>query len=542
MPKYNADVLIIGGGIGGVAAARAALLMGRTVILTEATQWLGGQLTNQAVPPDEHPWIETEHVSAGYQELRSRIRDFYRRNYPLTAAAKADEHLNPGAGFVSALCHEPRVSAVVLEEMVSPWLSGGDLTLLRGQEPVRAAREGDRITAVTVRDAAGHETELRGDIVLDATELGDLLELAGIPHVIGAESRDETGELHAPEHADPLDQQSITWCAAVELRPGESHVIPEPESYAYWRDRVDSRWPGSQLSWTDVHPVTLRERYRPIFAGKPDEAITGDDRDLWHFRRVLARKNFDPGFGSGDVTLINWPQVDYWELPLLGVEHDVRRRAFERARGLTLSFVHWMQTEAPRSDGGTGYPELKLRGDVVGTDDGLAREAYIREARRIKAAFTVTEAHIGQDMRGPDAGSAVFPDSVGIGYYRIDLHPSTNGRNYVDIASFPYQIPLGALIAPSVSNFLPAGKNIGTTHITNGAYRLHPVEWSIGEAAGALAAHCLSTGRTPAQVHADESDRRKYQDQLTGTLGIPLAWPDEIRHDRGLTGDPDDEE
>ncbi|MGG2474547.1 FAD-dependent oxidoreductase, partial [Rhizobium sp. BR5] len=34
-------------------------------------------------------------------------------------------------------------------------------------------------------------------------------------------------------------------------------------------------------------------------------------------------------------------------------------------------------------------------------------------------------------------------------------------------------------------------KNIGTTHITNGCYRLHPVEWNIGEVAGMLAAYCL---------------------------------------------------
>ncbi|WP_235854141.1 FAD-dependent oxidoreductase [Nonomuraea aridisoli] len=74
---------------------------------------------------------------------------------------------------------------------------------------------------------------------------------------------------------------------------------------------------------------------------------------------------------------------------------------------------------------------------------------------------------------------------------------------------------------------LPANKNIGTTHIANGAYRLHPVEWSIGEAAGALAAYCLDSGRTPAQVRRD--DVRRFQDLLSGALGVPLAWPEEIR-------------
>ena len=80
---------------------------------------------------------------------------------------------------------------------------------------------------------------------------------------------------------------------------------------------------------------------------------------------------------------------------------------------------------------------------------------------------------------------------MGVGSYRIDLHPSTGGNNYIDISSLPFQIPLGALIPRRVENLLPACKNLGTTHITNGCYRLHPVEWAIGEAAGALAAYCL---------------------------------------------------
>ena len=56
--EIEADVAIIGGGLGGCAAALAALRNGRTVVMTEPTDWIGGQLTQQAVPPDEHPWIE----------------------------------------------------------------------------------------------------------------------------------------------------------------------------------------------------------------------------------------------------------------------------------------------------------------------------------------------------------------------------------------------------------------------------------------------------------------------------------------------------
>ena len=93
----------------------------------------------------------------------------------------------------------------------------------------------------------------------------------------------------------------------------------------------------------------------------------------------------------------------------------------------------------------------------------------------------------------------MFYDSVGIGYYRIDLHPTRPAQLHRH--SWPFQIPLGALIPERVENLLPANKNLGVTHITNGCYRLHPVEWNIGEAAGALAAQALNLQQSAPQTH-----------------------------------------
>jgi hypothetical protein len=161
---------------------------------------------------------------------------------------------------------------------------------------------------------------------------------------------------------------------------------------------------------------------------------------------------------------------------------------------------------------------------------------YIREARRIRAETTVLEQHLGVQARaeaGLPAGAEQYPDSVGVGSYRIDLHPSTGGpdgpRTYIDIANYPFQIPLGALIPQRVENLLPANKNLGTTHITNGCYRLHPVEWNIGEAAGALAAHCLNTGSSPREVWHKASQLADFQRLLTTVLGFQLTWPEAVR-------------
>lgn len=287
--ELHADPIVIGGGLGGVAAAVTATRPGQSVVLTETSDWLGGQMTGQAVSPDEHQWIETELVSPSYRGLRQRVRAHYRNNYSLTPEAHRREQLNPGAGNVSRLCHEPRVGALAIEEMLSPLIASGQLTVLREHEPVAAERSGDELEAVTVRSRrTGSAVVLTGSLVVDATELGDLLELAAIPHEIGAESSAETGELHAPDVADPLDQQAVTWCWALKYRPGENHVIDRPVEYDHWRDTVDPCWPGSQFSWSDVVPDLLTERVRPLFAGKPSDAVLSEDPHLWHYRRILA--------------------------------------------------------------------------------------------------------------------------------------------------------------------------------------------------------------------------------------------------------------
>ena len=257
MRELRTQVLVAGGGLGGVAAALAAAEGGAGVVLTAAGPWLGGQLTSQAVPLDEHPWAERFGVTARYRRLHDGIRAYYRAHYPLTAAARALPHLNPGASRVSALSHEPRVALAVLEAMLAPHRSSGRLRVLHGLVPAGAETDGDRVEAVRFRDAeSGDELVIVADLVLDATETGELLPLCGAEHVTGAESREATGEPHAPAVAQPLNMQPVTACFALDHVAGEDHTIERPAAYGAWKARRREGWPAGQLSLLAPDPRT----------------------------------------------------------------------------------------------------------------------------------------------------------------------------------------------------------------------------------------------------------------------------------------------
>ncbi len=530
--EARTDVVIAGGGLGGVAAALGCLRNGLSVILTEETEWIGGQISQQGVPPDEHKWIETHGAPASYREYRRRVRDFYRRNYPLTPEAKAKENLNPGDGSVSRICHEPRVALAVMLEMLAPYMSSGKLILLPLHKVVAADVDGDSVKSVNVQDLGDdNEKFISASYFIDATELGDLLPLTGTEYVTGTESKAETNELHAAEKADPANNQAFTVCFAMDYVPGENHVIPKPREYDFWksfRPEMDHPWSGKLLDLSYTHPSTLKPK---MLGFHPEGVRTGDALNLWVYRRLINPGNFLPGTYAGGATIVNWPQNDYFLGNIVDVSEGEFKKHVNRGKQLSLSLLYWLQTEAPRPDGGTGWPGLRLRKDIMGTEDGLAKYPYIREARRIKAQFTILEEHVGAENRIMVAGkkkgtkAARFEDSVGIGYYHIDLHPSSGGNNYIDFGSLPFQIPLGALLPVRMKNILPANKNIGTTHITNGCYRLHPVEWSIGEAVGMLCAFAMNKKVTPEAVRADAGLLADFQ-RFIQSQGVELEWPE----------------
>ncbi|MDR3703775.1 MAG: FAD-dependent oxidoreductase [Candidatus Sulfopaludibacter sp.] len=475
------DLVVAGGGMGGVAAALAGARGGVRVCMTEVTEWLGGQMTSQGVSAlDENRYIETTGATRTYQELRRRIRAAY-QSAP-----------NPGKCWVSALCFEPKVGVAAIQQMLAPLEKSGALRVMLRTAVVDAEVAKGRLVSLLVYCFTTRRfTRLEGAVIIDATELGDLLPLAGAGFRTGADARADTGEPEAEDAADPDALQSFTYPFV--LANGGGGTVPARPS-TYNRD-------SSQYNFVVTYPDGRSLTYGMF------EKLPGTPGSFWEYRRLVA--------AATGLSMINWPGNDVCDAGYLSRDPLTAAHALQHGKQVSLGFAWWLHRQAP---------QLMLRTDVIGTSDGLSQYPYIREARRMNALVTVREQDIAAPWQ-PGARGRAFDDTAGIGLYAIDIHGCSPRKPLP--ASKPYQIPMGALISRDVANLLAGGKSIGTTHVTNGAYRLHPTEWAIGEAGGTLAAFAVRHHRTPAQVYRDHAALRGVQRELL-RAGHPLTWFDDV--------------
>jgi len=531
--QLSCDVLVVGGGVGGVAAALQALKAGMKVCLTEETDWLGGQMTAQGVSAlDENYLVDVSGASFNYQELRKAIRAHYLNSYKLSQAGidqerpiswtgdttpKGIEYFNPGNCWVSWLAFEPKVAIEEIDLLLKPHLADGSLIVLKRHKAISTYGSAFKVQVVNLVNLDdGVVVKVKPKQVIDATECGDLLPMAKIPYVSGAESCQQTSEPHAPENADPENVQDFVFPFVVEFCPGENHTIEKPFGYEQFRDGGHYLLEGYKMfSGADF---TKRDR-------KP-----GENAPFWTYRRLIDCQMFANGSFGKDLSVINWSSNDLRGKNIIDKPASTIAERLAEAKRLSLGFLYWLQTEAPRDDGGKGYPEMKLRKDVLATDDGLSKYPYIREGRRIAARTTVIEQDIAK-ASNKAARAKLFSDSVGIGLYPIDIHGHQEVPGAGQFAR-PFQIPLSCLITKRASNIIPAAKNIGTTHVSNGAYRLHPVEWGIGEAAGVIAAYCTKNKIRTDKVHTQLKHLRQIQKSLVEQK-IPIFWYQDI-----ATNDP----
>ncbi len=516
----NCPVLVVGGSTAAAVSALAAAREGATVCLAQPTDRLGGQYTDQALPaPDEGPVGK----AVGDDKAYSKSQASFRARMRTLSAGK----VNPGACWVSPLCTSISTAKQAFDEALAPLVTSGRLRILSRVTPTSVnssvVQGRQKVTGVNFRDEANNSNfTVTAAVTIEATDLGDVLELGNVPSRVGQESRGETGEQPLPTAACPRCQQAFTFGIVAERSTGAATPVAAPAGYG------SSPWVSN---YTDTYWSTNASgtSSRQFYAGY----------SIFNYRRLSSSSSsVGSAAAAGDVAVLNWgcqPQGapgsaikcgnDYEFGALTGVSRSDRALQLSRARDRAQGYLRFLQSNAA--------PDLKPRADLTGAAFGIAAQPYIREARRGIAFRTVTWADVTAAVRLTESRAKQYDDSLGIGdYFYMDTHPNNEPGNVSlsgdDGRTKPFTIPLGALIPMETDGLVLSSKSIGTTHLTNAAYRMHPIEWAIGEASGTVAARAVLQGVSP-RSFLENAPLRKLQFAMISS-GVPLVWFDDVGH------------
>ena len=252
-----------------------------------------------------------------------------------------------------------------------------------------------------------------------------------------------------------------------------------------------------RITAQDLTYVAIVKEYdHPVPVEKPegyDPELYRHCTDVWDKEMMLSYGRLPDG-----EYMLNWPQSgnDYFA-EYLDMTLQEREEVIQKAKLRTLGYLYYLQTEL-------GYRNLGIADDVYPTADGLPFFPYYREARRIagRDTMTVEAAHRPYDFD-------LYTRAIAVGDYPVDHHHNQNPRreelSHLWFGKIPsFSVPLGVVIPVDTEDFLVADKAMSSSWEMNGGTRLQPVVMGVGQAAGALAALAVRTGRHPSEVTSAE--------------------------------------
>lgn len=449
------EILVVGGGTGGTAAGIQAARMGRKVIIAEATTWLGGMLTAAGVSATD-----------GNHQLPSGIWNEFRN----ALYKKYGGEKKVSTGWVSNTLFEPHIGDSIFKSWAREL---PNLTILYNQVPIAVSVTKNNLSGVLVRNKENRKTTyILAQQVIDATELGDLLEMAKVPYNIGMEANTLTGE-NIPVAETNNIIQDLTYVAILKNYGAKADcTIAKPNGYD------PAEFDGSCTNY-----------YKNSSRKAPG---------------VDAKKMLDYGKLPNNKYMLNWPIFgNDTYLNVIQLPDSLRNLALEEARQTTLRFVYFIQQEL-------GFKNLGLADDEFPTDNRLALIPYHREGRRVAGLVRFKIQHIATPYATKEA---LYRTGIAVGDYPVDHHHKKNPKapQHLDFYPVPsFNVPLGALIPKNISGLIVAEKAISVSNLANGTTRLQPCVLLTGQAAGVLAALTVEMKKT----NAADVPVRKVQSAL----------------------------
>ena len=491
METIQTEILVVGGGTGGTAAAIQAARRGAKTLLVSEFDWLGGMLTSAGVcAPDGNelrPW-----QTGIWGQFLGALHQAYDQN-------QGQKNSGLGHGWVSFFTYEPKVGAQIFANWVKQL---PNLSWIVAGAPVAVERQDDRLTAVQF-----NHIRVEAQIILDGTELGDLLELGQVPYRWGWEPQEQWAEPSAPTAqalaTDPFYQnypaQAPTWVVLLQDF-GANSQAPEISPPPNWTENQTF-----SQAWANYGP-----------------------EQFLNYGRL-----------PGDRFMINWPihGNDYGEGVQRLIGTPAERQTFhQEALWHSQGFAHFIQSQLGRRYGlaldsfplDPNSPKKDLGGGAFGL------HPYYRESRRVQGLVTVIEQDILPQPRGRVAPLAIDPQgqatTIAVGNYANDHHYP--GRE-IPLApkslrwggrwtGTPFSLPYGCLVPATVDGLLVCEKNISVSHMANGATRLQPLVLALGQAAGMAAALCIAQNCQPRELAPRDLQGALLRDAIAPALVVPL--------------------
>ena len=421
----NTDILVIGGSTSGISAGLQASRLGVPTIIVEETTWLGGMMTSAGVSATD-----------GNHDLHAGIWDEFHKQLIKHYGSEAAL----ATGWVSNTQFEPHVGDSIFKAMA---FAEKNLTVIYGYHLAEILKQGNKVTGAVFENEGKELLTVYAKVVVDATDLGDGLAMAGAAYDLGMEAKSVTGEANAPESANNI-VQDLTWAAVLkDFGPGANKTISKPKNY-------------DPTLYNGCCSMTV-------------DSILIDCNKMLSYGRLPNQK-----------FMVNWPRHgnDIY-LDVVEMNWAQRKQELIKAKERTLGFIYYIQTEL-------GFQNLGLADDEFATSDQLPFVPYHREGRRLKGIQRMTINHV-LDRYGK---SPLYRTGISVGDYPVDHHhacnPETPKITFPAVPSF--SIPLGTLIPEKIDGLIVSDKAISVSNIINGSTRLQPCVLLTGQAAGVLAA------------------------------------------------------
>lgn len=439
--QVECELLVVGGGLAGAAASYEALLLGKTVCLTEITDWVGGQISSQGTSALDERTTQRAQLffPRGYLELRDRIEDFY-------------DEPNPGDCWVSSSCFLPKDAHEILAEQLEDAAKEGKGTLhwfpstvIKELETTNIG-EGEQITSAIaiqhtpqpntaplnteplsqiIADAYSYEDSERFQkkiirfvppansddwYVIEATETGEIIGLADVPYRLGIDPRSHLEPSSSSVNEDPYCTQGFTYTFAMEAT-AEPQEHPEPEFY----QRYAPYYSYELERLADFNLVfTYRRIWSPEtgaaekFGGINFTAPTPGDISMQNW---TWGNDYRPGTAQDNLVYTREQLQATGQLEPGGWLGGLRIETLQKGEDHALGYFHWLVAGDTDSQLGEGVkkpdPNHRLLTGLdspMGTVHGLSKYPYMREGRRIigrvypgyRDGFTVSEIDISR--------------------------------------------------------------------------------------------------------------------------------------------------